>query len=304
MVDFKKSKFNNNYSGQSVMQMKRIASDYLSRKWSNSRETALYAAEMTQGHCLFCGKKMFREVDGVPVFNNDVAHDHLYPAANFNLYVPGNGAITCNDCNSEKSDKDPIEYHRERSRAGRPLFIEDDYLFKAFVHRHTEPYRTGEFAEYYKAGTGNTDETDTEIMKRLFFPYLEIESMKQAYVGSVNHDNLWAHILSDDNPYYVQKKWADHTINDVKSRIGHANEVFEELFGTETLIEDLTVTQMKTYGETLVRSRAYSRSEVEKIRRLFRTVLATINLEALFGIDKELPKTADVLREHKENEGL
>lgn len=264
--DFQKSKFTTDYSFASIRSIVRLLSDAYSKQFCDTKGAIQYAAQATQGRCLYCGRKMYKNINGVPVFSNTIHFDHIYPASKMNLFTVGNVAIACESCNLAKSNVDPIDYYDIRTAEGSPLLIHERDDFIEFLDKITKPYQE-EFPEHYEAGQRKyeDDEEFKEKMTELLYNHISI-----AASGRYNHENsvnwpTWKKVI--DRAY---ETWAPLSAKDVEARIGYANEFFENYFTISTKLSDCSINELQDYYKELLLSKHESKSEVQKYRMLIR----------------------------------
>lgn len=72
------------------------------------------AFEYTNGHCFYCGKKLYRkQLNGEIVLSNETTFDHIIPKWTFSILVEGNTAICCKSCNNSKNGSNAIDYYNQ-----------------------------------------------------------------------------------------------------------------------------------------------------------------------------------------------
>lgn len=297
MIDFKKAKFTTTYSFSSSRGIVRTLSDAFSKEHCDTKLAALYGAQFTEGKCLFCGRKNYVVVNGVPTFSNTIHYDHIYPASRFGLFEVGNVAIACETCNLAKSDRLPLEYYDIRAAENLSLLYYDREEFIDFLDRFTKPYQE-KWPEYYKANHEEfDDETFKEAVTNLFYNKVNISASSMRY----NHENSVNWGIWEKTIKKAYDTYKDSTAKDVEHRIGFANERFEILFGSSRTMEDTTLAELKEFADDLLIIKYDSKNEVQKYRMLIKMLLEVLNenlMNADFGdLWNQVPTYSKIRRE-------
>lgn len=279
LLDFSNSKFATEYSFSSPRLITRILSDSFSRQFCETKEAVKYAVVKTKGCCIYCGNRMyFLGKDKIPSFSNTIHYDHVYPASKMNLFEVGNVAIACSECNLEKSDKMPMDYYDQKVREDAPRYIEDRLEFEEFLSEFTRPYKE-KWPEHYAAGTRIIEESEEfkAIMLKLLFEPVDISSRASKYnADSSVNSGLWDKVTK--KAYELYKPL---TAKDVEGRIGHTNMQFENKFGLNVKMEDITLQDLNEFVGELLVSKSESKNEFQKYRMLVKILVEVLNEEYL-----------------------
>lgn len=280
MLDFSTSVFKTEYSFGSSRSIIRALSDSFSKQFCDTKGAIKYAVKMTKGRCIYCGQPMYELVCKVPTFSNTIHYDHVYPASKLNLFELGNVAIACSTCNLAKSDRLPMEYYDIRTAEGGSLFLYDRDEYEAFLTKFTKPYRE-KWPDHYAAGSRNIDDDDEfkELLTKLLYDKVSIASVSSKY----NHDNsvnagIWKKVV--DKTY---ETYAKLTAKDVEGRIGYTNYVFEDTFGHDVSIEDVSTKELKGFINKLLLSKYDSKNEIQKYRMLIKMLIEVLNEDVMEG---------------------
>lgn len=284
IIDFKNSNFETTYSFESARAIVRPLSDAFSKQNCDTKEAIKYAAAGTQGNCIYCGEKMYKLKNGVPSFNNSIHYDHVYPASKLNLFEVGNVALACENCNLSKSDKFPLEYYDMRVAEGLNVFIEPREEFELFLNKFTTPYKE-KWPEHYEAGTKDFEDDDEfkKALARLLFNHVDISRTtgKYNHEKSINRE-IWKKVSTK-----VYELYSEYSAKDVIARLGYTNHMFEEIYDSSTLINELDPSQLSKFFNQLLLSKSESKNEIQKYRMLIRVLIEVLkedldNLNDLF----------------------
>ena len=280
-VDFNKSKFSTTYSYSSPRKIIRTLSDSFSRQHCEAQaEVVKYAAAATKGRCLYCGSKMYVEANGIPTFSNTIHYDHIYPASNFGLFEVGNVAIACESCNLAKSDRLPMDYYDMRVAEKASLMIHERDKFEELLEEITLPYKN-KWPEHYKASITEMDNDEFKIkLTEILYNNVDIspETTRYSPESSVNWET-WKKVVSRAYDTY-----AALTAKDVEGRIGFTNERFELTFGSDKLMSDITLTELKEFINDLMQIKYdVGQNEIQKYRMLVRMLIEVLNEEIMEG---------------------
>lgn len=284
MIDFSKSKFTTDYSFASIRGVVRTLSDAFSKEFADPEKAKLYAAQATEGKCMYCGVKLYKLEGSTPVFSNLIHFDHIYPASNLNLFTVGNVALSCETCNLEKSNRDPLEYYEMRLVEDRPTLVDSKEDFVEFLDEFTLPYQE-EFPEHYKAGTQEHDDEEIkELAYELLYSKVSFASMRNIYnhESSVNRD-VWSKVVD-----LAYEQYSETGANDVEARIGFTNKVFEDTFGYDTRIETCSLEELNQFFNDLLYMKRESQNEVGKYRRLIKLLVEVLYGNTLDSIQDKL----------------
>lgn len=278
-VDFSNSKFATTYSFSSPRGIIRVLSDAFSKQFCETTEAVKYAAQATNGRCLFCGKKMYSLEKGAPTFSNTIHYDHIYPASKFGLFEVGNIAIACESCNLAKSDRLPLEYYDMRTAEEAPLLYYNKDEFEEFLDNMTEPYRN-KWPEYFEASNTDYDDEDFKIkLTELMYDPVDISpaNMRYSHESSVNW-STWEKVIA--RAYQTYKA---STAKDVEHRIGFANERFEITFGSNKLMSQISLLELKEFFDEILVLKYDSKNEISKYRMLIKMLIEVLNEDLLHG---------------------
>lgn len=280
-LQFKKSVFTTDYSFSSARTIIRTLSDAFSRQYCDVKQAPVYAAEQTEGRCLYCGQPLYslKGNSSIPVFSNILHYDHIYPASNLNLFEVGNVVLACETCNLAKSNRMPMEYYDMRVAEGGPLLIYDREEFEKFLDKMTAPYRE-KWPKHFEVNFLElNDQEFKDKLTELLYNDIDISSMTTRYnhEHSVNWDT-WKAVIEKGNNTYTSS-----TAKDIEGRIGYTNEMFENTFGSDKKIEDCTVNELSTFVKKLLLSKYDSKNEVQKYRMLTKILTEVLNEEHMEG---------------------
>lgn len=276
---FTNATFSTSYSFASARGVVRTLSDAFSRQHCDTDGAIKHAAKATKGRCLYCGVPLYSLLNDKPTFSNLVNYDHIYPASKMNLFAVGNVALSCETCNLAKSDRLPMDYYDIRSAEGSPLLIHDKKEFEEFFSKMTQPYRE-RWPEHFEMGT--KDLSDEELKSetlRLLYNEVDMARANARY----NHENsvnwpTWKSVVNKGHETYTPA-----TVKDVEGRIGYANDIFENLFGHDVLIQDCTILELNKFVEVLLLSKYDSKNEVQKYRLLIKLLIEVLNDDLMQG---------------------
>lgn len=277
-LDFNLSKFDTEYSFSSSRSIVRPLSDAFSRQFCSSKNDSIkYAVVQTEGKCLYCGDKMYEvDVKGVPRFRNNIHYDHIYPASRLNLFEIGNVAISCVDCNLEKSDRLPLEYYKLKEDLGQKVSFNSIEEFEQFLYEFSTPYRE-KWPKHYEAGTRNIEDDDE--FKQLITDLL----YSQVHISSISNRTRYNYEFSVNKPIWdkvVKKAYETYqalTAKDVEGRIGYTNETFEIKFGSDVEIKEISLSNLNEFIHELLNSKSESKNEVQKYRMLVKMLVEVLN---------------------------
>ena len=279
-LQFKKSKFTTAYSFSSARTIIRTLSDAFSKQYCDVKHAPTYAAEQTEGRCLYCGRPLYslKENNGTPVFSNIIHYDHIYPASNLNLFEVGNIALACETCNLAKSNKLPMEYYDMRVAEGGPLLIYDREEFEKFLDKMTALYRK-KWPKHYEVNFLELNDTEFKNkLTELLYNTIDISpTNKYNHEHSVNW-KTWKKVI--DKAYTV---YTSSTAKDVEGRLGYTNEMFENIFGVDKKIEECTVKELSMFIKKLLISKYDSKNEVQKYRMLTKMLTEVLNEDYMEG---------------------
>lgn len=287
---FGKPEFQTDYSFQSPRALIRIMSDAFSRQHCDYRKAKIYASEKTKGKCIYCGKHLYDlekyEKENIVEYSNEIHYDHLYPAIQLNLFEVGNVALSCDDCNLDKSSRLPLDYYDIREAQGLPLYINNRDEFEKFLDNFVLPYKKKwpQFFEIHQLDL--TDEEFKEKMSMLL-EKIDISPMSNRY-GHESSVNIlfWEKVV--ERSY---QEYAPLSAKDIEARIGYTNQFFEEMFGSSRKIEDSTVNELGQFTNALLNSKYESKGEIQKFRRLIKVLVDVLNEEIMEGQLKEFYQT-------------
>lgn len=270
-----------NYNYGTVSEAKRNLIDIFSSTNCSMVEAKQYSYLKTNMHCGWCGIPLYTIEKGIKTITESlVAHDHVYPSARYGILCKGNVLVCCKDCNSEKSDKDPVEYFRERLLRKSPTLFSSVKEFRVFLEDFTKPYKE-EWPEYYKlAVEGDPTRNPTDIIAHYFIKDSKTGvnlidlSVKPRSMRQANDPNniIWSQFDNLNSPIY--KGYGSFSAKDVQGRISYTQAFYLDNH-PQKLITKLTKNQFLKFGNELILSKVESRSEVSKILRLL-TILVNM----------------------------
>lgn len=278
-INFSKSEFSTEYSFASPRSIIRTLSDAFSKQFCDNKGAIKYAAEYTKGRCLYCGEPLYKVVGSTPVFSNIIHYDHIYPASKFNLFEVGNVALACETCNLAKSNRLPMEYYDMRTTEQTSLLIYDRDEFEKFLNNMTAPYRQ-KWPKHYEAGLQDyTDEEFKVKLTELLYNDISIASATARYnhENSVNWD-IWQVVIEKSNERYKPSSSKDFI-----GRIGYANDFFEKMMGSDKLIHDCSLKELKNFMDKLLLSKYESKNEISKFRVLLKLLIEVLNENLMEG---------------------
>lgn len=118
-----------------------------------------YAIELTQGHCIYSGQKLydfnydykpFDKRRYIQIAGTNPTVDHLLPISYGNPAVIGNVAITDKKINSSKGNKNIFEFYKENfinNNIETYFKIENEFI--DFVKNQLNIYKNGEYGHFY-----------------------------------------------------------------------------------------------------------------------------------------------------------
>lgn len=296
MINFENAQFQTEYSFSSARAIIRPLSDAFSKQNCDTKGAVKYAVKKTKGKCIYCGHNMYElSEDNIPKFKNDIHYDHIYPASKMNLFEVGNVAIACTACNLEKSDRLPMDYYDLRTERDADLYIGDRYAFEVFLEEYTKPY-CEKWPLHYAAGLKNYEENTAEfklaLMQLLVIP-VDISPMTSKY----NHESsinktVWEKVVEK-----AKETYQPMTAKDVEGRVGFTNELFEEMFGAKTKIENISIVQLGQFSHKLLLNKKGSKNEVQKYRMLLKMLIEVLNDEYMQGQLDEFYKKVPTYKE-------
>ncbi|HHT97411.1 MAG TPA: HNH endonuclease [Clostridiales bacterium] len=278
-VNFNNAKFSTDYSFASARSIVRTLSDAFSKQYCDTKGAIRYAAKATAGRCLYCGQPLYSLKSQIPVFSNMIHYDHIFPASKFNLFEVGNVALACETCNLAKSNRLPMEYYDMRTTEGGPLFIYERDEFEAFLNDMIKPY-VDKWPNHYKASFETLDDIQLkEKLTELLYNPVSLEAANTRY----NHEHsvnwtTWELVIKKAYDTYTPL-----TAKDVEGRIGYTNELFEEIFGHDVLIEDCKINELKAFTDKLLLSKYDSKNEIQKYRMLLKILTEVLNESLMQG---------------------
>lgn len=279
-LDFSKPIFTTNYSFDSPRTIIRSLSDAFSKQNCDIKGALIHASVSTKGRCLYCGTPMYSLKSSSPIFSNNIHYDHIYPASKLNLFEVGNIAIACETCNLAKSDRLPMDYYDIRAAEGVSLYDYDRDSFEKFLNKMVQPYRE-KWPEHFAAGSREIDDNEEfkKLLTELLYNPVDISSSSSKY----NHDystnkNIWARVVKRS-----YEEFSSMTARDVEGRIGYTNSMFEELFGHDTKIDDISVKDLRRFTNTLLLSKYESKNEIQKYRMLIRMLVEVLSEDIMEG---------------------
>lgn len=280
-LQFEKSTFTTDYSFSSARTIIRTLSDAYSKQFCDTKQALIYAAQKTEGRCLYCGAPLYslKENQSTPVFSNALHYDHIYPASKLNLFELGNVALACETCNLAKSNRLPMEYYDMRCAEGGPLLIYDRDQFEKFLDNMTEPYRLKWPKHFEMNFVELTDQEFKVKLTELLYNDIDIScaSTRYNHERSVNWQT-WELVIKKGYENYTES-----TAKDIEGRIGYTNEVFEEMFGSDKKIEDCKISELAAFTQRLLVSKYESKNEIQKYRMLIKMVVEVLNEEMMEG---------------------
>lgn len=302
-LDFKLSKFDTEYSFSSSRSIVRPLSDAFSREFcSNKNDSIKYAVVQTEGKCLYCGDIMYKiDSNGNPRFGNNIHFDHIYPASRLNLFEIGNVAISCADCNLEKSDRFPIEYYKLKEELGQKVSFNSIEEFEKFLYEFTTPYRE-KWPRHYEAGTRNIEDDDEfkQLITDLLYSKVHISSISNRtrynYESSINKP-IWDKVVKKAYETYQAL-----TAKDVEGRIGYTNETFEIKFGSDVEIKEISLSNLNEFIHELLNSKSESKNEVQKYRMLIKMLVEVLNETYMQGQLDDFYKDVPTFKKLNKNE--
>lgn len=283
---FEKSVFGSDYSFASPQKLKRDAIDAFSKQYCDPEAAEIYSVKYTRGHCFYCDKRLYKNLNGVPFFPA-VAHDHGIPVAKWGLYTVGNVVISCEGCNSEKSDLLPVEFYRKLKESDRHTRHKTEQDFLKDWKDFAKPYRSN-FPKYYNLAMGlRADLTINEILETYFITdpvtgepiinFTPITITREASFSQDINEPIW--LQMNDPTHKIYENMAHASSVDCCNRINHVRKVFELLFGNDKKLRELTPEEFVWLGDELVASRIKSSGEVNKLRSFMRVLCRVEGME-------------------------
>lgn len=274
-MNFNKSQFTTDYSFSSPRSIIRSLSDAFSKQHCDTKEAIKYAAKKTKGCCLYCGQPLYKLDGDIPVFSNLVNYDHIYPAIKLNLFEVGNVALSCETCNLAKSSRMPMEYYDIRAAENSSLYIYDRDEFEEFLDNMVAPYKN-KWRKHYEMNFLTLDDDEfKQKLQELLLNDVDISSASVRY----NHEHsvnwpIWQAVVKK-----AYETYSPSTAKDVEGRIGYANEIFEQLLGHDTFIQECKLTDLRKYIRNLLLSKYDSKNEIQKYRMLIKLLIEVLNEE-------------------------
>lgn len=279
---FKNPIFNTDYSFQSPRSLIRIMSDAFSRQHCDYEEAKRYASYKTKGKCLYCGVPLYNvkkyTETGIVEYSNNLHYDHIYPAIQLNLFDIGNVVLSCESCNLDKSSSLPLDYYDKRAAQNLSLYTYDRENFEKFLSEYIEPYKT-KWPDHYEIH--KLELSDDEFREKMIWLLNDIDissaTTRYNHQSSVNID-VWNNVVER-----AYQEYAELTAKDIEHRIGYTNEMFEDMFGIAKRIEDCSVAELGRFTNQLLSSKYESKNEIQKFRRLIKTLVDILNEEIMEG---------------------
>lgn len=296
--------YSSEYSFSGIAGIRRILSDDFSRIYGNAKEAKEYSIEKTDGRCFYCGVVLYKTKNNVRFFS-DIAHDHIYPASRWGLYVKGNVAITCWKCNSDKSDKDPIEFAHEMINNKGTTFYSSIDEFNAFFNEFQKPYRET-FPEYYDLAVNfdpeNADEN--EICMKYFLGKNKNDeyivpvkrTKRNLYIEDTVDADLWLNLRDPESVLYEGK--TQKTAQAMAGRIHYIQKAFFDLFPADKSLRNLTNEEFLSLVLESLTRRAHDKYAFADIKKVFSYLMQLRELEHFNDVYETIPGYKGFLDEY------
>lgn len=257
---------------------------YSQQKTGDYRETTLYGAKFTNGHCFYCGKDMVTNKHGIKSLDNDVQYDHVTPASLCGLYAKGNVVIACSDCNLEKSNASVREYYELRFKRGDDTYFLNMHDLDLALARFQIPY-INKFPEFYAMSLILQKDED-------LIPFKSIENLFKGKIEfpdtlatssnsdlkmhkSPNYD-FWKSLQNKANPLYT--KYADSSRNDYTARVSSLFARYIKRFGINRNVFTINYRDLLSWAnDTLAEIADNSKAEHSKYKSLLTVFFQTLN---------------------------
>jgi hypothetical protein len=298
------------YGYKTASEVKRSILDVFSAQNCSMNEAKQYSYKKTNMRCGWCGIAVYEIKDKLKsIIEGLVAHDHVYPSARFGILCKGNVLVCCSTCNGEKSDKDPLEYYKERLERNAPVFLPTLEEFEDFLEDFTKPYKE-DWPTYYKLATeGDPLRTDTQILTHYFLIDPETNedltdmSIKPRSLRQTNDKNnfIWNQLDNIESPIY--RDYNHHSASDVKNRVSYAQSFYLSLH-PKKIMTAITKAEFLKFGNELILSKITSQNEVGKIKRLLKIIVNMPEMSKFKKIEDHFYKFKEAEREAARRQSL
>lgn len=105
-------------NSKDIGKFRRVLLELVADQMFDSKETLQAAFDFTEGHCFYCGAKLYtRGTDGRDELIKTASLDHIIPALHLGVIAPGNAALSCVACNLNKGAHSVRDYYQRRFNA-------------------------------------------------------------------------------------------------------------------------------------------------------------------------------------------
>lgn len=139
LVDFSSTDNKESYENR---KLNGVVSTTLRETHSDSKRAAiLYGAKFYKCRCIYCGKKLGKVHENILGLNNEASMEHIVPASFWGLFVKGNIALACKDCNNMRGNTNIYEFYSDLIKTNHKTLFPSLKAFKKSLDKFQLPYK-------------------------------------------------------------------------------------------------------------------------------------------------------------------